>query len=116
MLTALATAVVAALASLAPGEAAASKPSIGLADQSPITVTGRGFEGSERVVVKLVGDGTERRKTVVANQLGRFTVRWPGAALPQCGPYTVSAAGSRGSRAMLRRMQIPPACGIVQQP
>ncbi|MGI9110844.1 MAG: hypothetical protein ACR2GT_01365 [Gaiellaceae bacterium] len=116
MLIALVTTVVAALVALGSDDAGGTKPALVLADRSPLTVAGRGFESGERIVVKVAGDGMERRRTIVADRLGRFTARWAGAVLPECRPYTVSATGARGSRAMLRRVQIPPACGIAPQP
>ncbi|MBA3243637.1 MAG: hypothetical protein H0T61_00470 [Actinobacteria bacterium] len=113
---ALVAAVIAALAALGSSDAGVTKPALVLADRSPLTIAGRGFESGERIVVKVVGTGMERRRTIVADRLGRFTTRWAGAVLPECSPYTVSATGARGSRAMLRRVQIPPACGIAPQP
>lgn len=121
MLIASVVAALAALAGLGSGEGGSSeagvaRPALVLADRSPLTIAGHGFESGERIAVKVAGNGTERRKTVVADRLGRFTARWAGAVLPECRPYTASATGARGSRAMLRRVQIPPACGIAPQP
>ncbi len=101
---------------LGSADAAPRKATLTIVDPSPVTVAGHGFRRGERVTVRLVGGGVVHRKVVVANRFGRLTARWADAVLPECSPYSVTATGARGSQATLRKIQIPPACGIVIQP
>jgi hypothetical protein len=115
-LAAFAVSLVAATTAFGAPDAAPRKATLTIVDPSPLTVAGHGFRRGERVTVKVVGDGAVRRKVVVASLTGRLTARWTEAVLSECSPYVVTATGARGSRAMLRRIQIAPACGIVIQP
>lgn len=92
------------------------KATITVADSDPLAITGRGFRAGERVTFKVTQGGAVSRKVVTANRLGRVSAEWATLELPECSPYTVTATGARGSTAMLRRIQIPPACGMVLQP
>ena len=77
--------------------AATAKPRLSFGQLSPLTVTGYGFRGRERVRVTLLGSRTEA-KTVVADRRGRFTVRFT-VRVPPCGSVLVRAVGAAGSRA-----------------
>jgi hypothetical protein len=114
-LAALAAALAAAPV-LGSADAAPRKATLSIVDPSPLTVVGHGFLRGERVTVSFVGAGAVRRKVAVANRFGRLTARWADAVLPECSPYSVTATGARGSHATQRKIQIPPACGIVIQP
>ena len=115
-LTVLATALAAAATALGSAETAPRKATLHVVDASPMTIAGHGFRRGERVTVKVARTGAVYRKVVVASLTGRITARWADAVLPECSPYTVTATGARGSQAMLRKIQIPPPCGIVLQP
>jgi hypothetical protein len=86
-----------------------------LVDASPVVVAGRGFAPAERVTLRTTLEGRRIAKRVTANRTGRFIVRFA-ATSAECDPFTVSAVGRAGSRATLRRIQIPPPCGIVITP
>lgn len=100
------------------GSSAKTKPTIALVDSSPVVVAGRGFVRAERVTLRAAVNGRQITKRVMANRNGRFTVRLVEDAIAECNPFTVSvsAVGRAGSRAMLRRIAIPPPCGIVIAP
>lgn len=115
-LAALLAALAAASTALGSSEVAPRKAALAIVEPSPMTIAGHGFRRGERVAVRVVGDGAIHRKVVIANRFGRFTARWTGAVVSECSPYVVTATGTRGSRAVLRRIVIPPACGIVVQP
>ena len=86
-----------------------NRTSLHLLDDRPLLVTGRGFEVRERVRLRTSIAGERISKVVVASRLGRFTVQL--AAHAECRPFVVYAEGRAGSRATLRRIQIPPPCG-----
>jgi hypothetical protein len=75
----------------------AAKPRLSFGQLSPLTVTGYGFRGRERVRVTLLGARTAT-KTVTADRRGRFTVRFT-VRVPTCGSVLVRAVGGFGSRA-----------------
>jgi hypothetical protein len=92
------------------------KATIAVLDPDPLAIAGRGFFARERVTFRVTREGAVSRKVVTANRLGRLTAEWASLELPECAPYTVIATGARGSTATVRRIRIPPACGIVLQP
>jgi hypothetical protein len=92
------------------------KATIAVVDPDPVAIAGRGFFARERVTVKVTREGAVYRKVVTASRLGRLSAEWATLELPECSPYTVTATGARGSTASVRRILIPPACGIVLQP
>ena len=92
------------------------KATIAVVDPDPLAITGRGFRAGERVTFRVSSEGTLSRKVVTANRLGRLSAQWATLELSECSPYTVTATGARGSTASVRRIRIPPACGIVLQP
>jgi hypothetical protein len=89
---------------------AKAKPTIVLVDASPVVVAGRGFVRAERVTLRAAVNGRHITRRVVANRVGRFTVSLA-ATNAACNPFTISAVGRAGSRAMLRRINIPAPCG-----
>jgi hypothetical protein len=91
------------------------RPALAVADQSPLVVTGRGFGRFERVTVRATVHGATYTRRVRAGRRGRFTARFGGVSA-ECHPFGVTAGGARGSRASMRRIAIPPPCGIVIQP
>jgi hypothetical protein len=91
------------------------KASVVLLDESPIAVFGRGFVPRERVTVRVVIGKRNLTARVRASTAGRFTVRFQ-ESLPDCSPFSVTATGGAGSRAMLRKINIPPPCGMDPQP
>jgi hypothetical protein len=86
------------------------KPSLSLASETPLVVTGRGFKAGERVTVVASLTQGQFRKKVSAGSGGRFKARF-GSVDASCGPAYVSAVGRQGSRASLRRRGIPGPCG-----
>lgn len=70
----------------------AGRPTLTITELQPLTLSGRGFKASERVVVS---SGTNRRSTT-ASSTGRFVVRF---AKVVCAGYAIVAVGSKGSRA-----------------
>jgi hypothetical protein len=87
---------------------AAPKPRLALVSTAPLTVRGRGFHTDERVRVLL---RQASRATVVnrlrADRYGRFTTTFGGVSLGRCGGFSVVAIGRAGSRATLKRPQLP---------
>ena len=102
-------------ASLTSAGSARPRAKLALVDTQPLVVAGRGFAPAERVTLRTALNGRQITKKVTASRIGRFTVRLA-ATNADCDPFTVSAAGRAGSRAMLRRINIPPPCGIVITP
>ena len=112
----LGAALVAGMAVSGASGATPRKATITVVDSDPLAITGRGFRAGERVTFKVTRGGAVYRKVVVANRVGRLSAEWATLELPECSPYTVTATGARGSSAMVRRIHIPPACGMVLQP
>lgn len=104
---------------IAPGGSAAGarteRAAVTVVDQSPLVVAGRGFAPRERVLLRTVVDGRRYTKLVVARPSGRFTTRAADVDA-SCLPFTITAEGRTGTRAVVRRINIPPPCGIVIQP
>jgi hypothetical protein len=91
------------------------KAKLMLVDTQPVVVAGRGFAPAERVTLRTALNGRQVTKRVTASRIGRFTVRLA-VTDAECDPFTVSAVGREGRRAMLRRINIPPPCGIPITP
>ena len=115
LLISLSVPLLAAALLVLPADAARPKASLAVVDDSPVTVSGRGFLARERVTLRTSVAGRLHVEVVTANRLGRFTAQFDGVDA-QCSPYAVSAVGARGSRATTRKIAIPPACGIPIQP
>ena len=104
-----AAAVLLVLAALVTSGAAAtgdrtSRPTLKLTSGTPLRVAGSHFLPGERVRVAAI---TSRKasKQVVANADGNFVVTL-GIAYDRCNGLIVTAIGSRGSRARLKRPEL----------
>lgn len=91
------------------------RATIGLVSESPLTVSGRGFAARERVTLRTAVNGEKVTKIVIASRTGGFRARM-GDVDAECWPFVVSAQGTRGSVAALRRINIPPPCGVPITP
>jgi hypothetical protein len=93
------------------------RATVALVDTAPLTVAGRGFARSDRVTVRATVGNRSYVRVVRANAVGRFVVQ---LATPtaECSPapFAVSAVGRSGRSAAMRRIEIPPPCGVVIQP
>ena len=85
--------------------AAVGKPALKLAKPVPLTVQGMRFRPGERVRVT-VRDVPNGRRKVTAGPRGGFVVRFAGVVYDRCDGLFVSAVGSQGSRATLKRPQL----------
>jgi hypothetical protein len=108
-IAALLTAAVAAADARAPArQAGGPAPRLTLAALDPPAVHGAHFRARERVTVRLQGlPGGTRTRHRRASAGGAFSVEFTKAAVGRCGGFTVRARGDAGSRAMVRRMQLP---------
>jgi hypothetical protein len=79
-----------------------ARPALRLADTSPLTFRGVGFEAGEHVRVTFLGT-TRAVHRVVATALGRFVVRFAGVDANACAGFSVIAVGDDGSRATFKR-------------
>jgi hypothetical protein len=113
-LTLAATLTVTESISSAPGKTK-PRPSIVLVAHTPLTVAGRGFARGERVTLRALLGGRSYVRVVRASIAGRFTARF-GSAMQECTPFVISAIGRSGRIAALKRLEIPPPCGVVNQP
>jgi hypothetical protein len=109
---ALAVVVAAALSSVG---SAKGRAKLVLVDTHPVVVAGRGFAPAERVTLRTTLNGRRITKHVTATRTGRFTVRLA-TEDAECTPLAISAVGREGSRASLRKIVIPPPCGIPIAP
>lgn len=98
-----------------PAGAGKARAKVMLVDDSPLVVSGRAFVRAERVTLRTSLEGRRYTKRIVASQVGRFTTRIANVDA-ECSPFVVTAVGARGSRATLRRIIIPPPCGIPIAP
>ena len=69
----------------------------------PLAVHGVRFRPAERITVRVAAAGSVRIHVVRATSTGSFTTTFTAVALERCAPYFVTARGSRGSVATLRR-------------
>jgi hypothetical protein len=82
------------------------QPRLMLAATAPVTVTGRGFRGRERVRLVATLDEQRRSRVVRASTLGTFTAQFDTLYKHPCSAEgTVRATGSLGS---LAGTKIPP--------
>jgi hypothetical protein len=110
VLVALAVAVLAATGATAP----TAKPRLTMIAAAPVTVRGSQFRAHERVRVVLhEAAGATVVHRVRAGGRGRFTTSFGTVTLGRCGGFSVTATGALGSRATLRRPQLP-ACMPVR--
>jgi hypothetical protein len=85
----------------------AAHPALKLEGRAPVTIAGTGFAAHERVRLVLHSPRARSRQ-VTASSSGTFSKAFSGVAVDRCSGFWVSATGSRGSRAVLRRP--PPEC------
>jgi hypothetical protein len=113
----LVTAVFAGAAIAATPASADRRPDVRLLDRSPVKIVGRAFAVRERVTVRVIVAGGPRFSTVArTGAAGRFTAAFPERTIPECAGFGITAVGTKGSRATLRRVAIPPPCGVEPQP
>jgi hypothetical protein len=92
----------------APARQAAATPRLALASLSPPAVKGSAFVSGERVTLTLKGlPGGTRVRHRRASDAGTFTAVFAKAKAGHCGGFTIRARGDAGSRAMVRRFQLP---------
>jgi hypothetical protein len=109
----------AALAAIAASAAVAAtlradgsaRPSVSLASEQPLIVSGRDFKAGEQVTVVASVNGRQFRRLMAASARGRFSARF-GAVDASCGMLYVAVTGQKGSRAAVRRRGVPAPCGI----
>ena len=87
---------------LRPGEPARARPMLQLRTVAPLEVVGQGFGSGEVVRLVVVTERLERTRTAIASAKGRLTMGFD-LSVKRCAELTIRAAGSLGSRAMLRR-------------
>jgi hypothetical protein len=88
-------------------EVSSLRPTLRLLSSDPLAVRGENFKPGERVVVRLI-ERTERSLRVTASERGSFVADFDRIEIGRCETFWLSATGSRGSRAALKR--IAPAC------
>jgi hypothetical protein len=103
----LALVLLAVLAVAAPAAAAATKPTLRLSSEQPVTVRGAHFARLERVRVSFSAGGAAATRTVRTTESGALVATAPADfAYSPCGaPLVVIAVGARGDRATLRIAQ-----------
>jgi hypothetical protein len=84
------------------------RPTLRLADRTPVVVAGGGFEARERVTLVLVADQRVSVK-LRANAGGRFLARF-NRSLGRCTRFSLQAYGSAGSRARMLPARITVDC------
>ena len=87
---------------LRPGEPARVRPLLQVRTVAPLEIAGQGFGSGEVVRLVVVTGRLERTRTAIASAKGRLTMRFD-LSVTRCAELTVRAAGSLGSRAVLRR-------------
>ena len=81
---------------------ATAHPTIALVKTKPLEVRASGFEPGEAVRVTVRADNL-RHTTATAGADGRFDTRVRGAVISRCRALVITAAGTDGSHAVLRR-------------
>jgi hypothetical protein len=89
------------------GAQARGTASLLLVRTQPVVVSGARFHARERVRVTLVASSGSYARHVIATRNGRFVVTFSGVPVDRCGAIQVSAAGNRGSRAVVKRPPLP---------
>jgi hypothetical protein len=103
-------AILIAALTLAGVASAATRPALKLVSTNdPMIVKGTGFRAKERVrvTVKIASPASTWRRTATATRLGTFQATIGQVQLGRCGSFTVTAAGSKGSTAVLKRPPLP---------
>jgi hypothetical protein len=93
--------------------AAPTRASLRLVRQTPVTVRGAGFQPHEGVVLTLWA-GRRAVARARAGADGSFVAAFRGTALARCSGFTLTAVGTAGTRAFLKR-PFPPACLPVKR-
>lgn len=101
----LAPAALVASLVLAPhGFAASSQPArLQLLPTEQLAVRGSHFRARERVTLLVVAGTRRATKTTVAGRAGTFTVTLAGFSSSTCAGFAITATGSKGSRAGVKR-------------
>jgi hypothetical protein len=97
-----------ALATASTSGAVVIRPTLRLADRTPVVIRGAGFAPHERVTV-VVASGSRSSSRVSSNANGAFIARFK-FALGRCARYSVQAFGSTGSRAHLMPSRVTIDC------
>jgi hypothetical protein len=97
-----ASALLATAGASARGSESAVKPSLWLADASPLALRGSGFKPKEHVVV-IVSAHRRVSRRIVASRGGTFELVFAGVASSNCSGFSATAVGNRGSRASYKR-------------
>jgi hypothetical protein len=87
----------------------ANAPSLRLLRAAPVVVQGISFQPAEGVILTL-GPGRRAVTRTRADENGSFTAMFNRFALRRCTGYTITAAGTMGSHATLKR---PPLTGCL---
>jgi hypothetical protein len=99
----------------APAAETKRRPAVVVTSEDPVVVAGRGFVPRERVVLRVLVGSHAYSKQLRATALGTFRATFAEADA-ECHPFSVTALGGAGSRAtQVRRITIPPPCGIDPQ-
>jgi hypothetical protein len=80
------------------------KATLKMTSGTPVTIRGARFVPGERVRIS-VSDARTRTRRVTANTAGVFVAEFP-IAFDRCNGLIVSAVGSEGSRATLKRPEL----------
>jgi hypothetical protein len=81
----------------------ADRPALRAVSTAPFKVHGERFEPKERVVLRLNVAGELFDRVVKTTRAGTFSAGFKTAPVGRCAPWIVTAHGSLGSRATLRR-------------
>jgi hypothetical protein len=86
------------------------RPTLKLTQAKPLTLAGSQFVAQERVRVTVSADGQRAMKRVTAGRRGVFVASFPSLEFDRCNGLLVTAMGSHGSQAALKRpgLQCPP--------
>lgn len=117
MKTAAVIAIAAVVLAAASTAAPALSASLRIAATNPLVVQGRHFRAGERVRVTFVAPALELRvqRSVTAAPSGSFKVRFGHPRPGPCVGFTVTAVGTGGSRAVVKRPPLP-ACMPTTSP
>ena len=102
-----AAAVVVGVLILAGVASAATRPALQLASLRPLVVNGSHFRAKERVRVTVTTASATWKRSTVATRAGTFGIEIESVPLGRCGGFSVSATGSKGSSATLKRPPLP---------
>ena len=95
---------------------AVGRPTLNTLAMQPVAVHGTRFRPAELVTVRIAAAGSVRVHVVRATASGTFTTTFTAVSLERCAPYFVTARGSRGSTATLRRSPFQDCSPLRSQP